>query len=66
MGQSDDGTEDGRIIDNLRRTIELTELTLALRASLVSQEDPGCDPMERVMREIRIAKDLVWRKSMKP
>jgi|CXWL01.1.fsa_nt_gi hypothetical protein len=65
MGRPDDGTEDGRIINNLRRTIELTELTLALSASLVSQEDPGCDPMERVMREIRRAKDLAWRKSMK-
>jgi hypothetical protein len=65
MGQSDDGIDDARIIDNLRRTIDLTELMLALRASLVRQEDPGCDPMVRVMREIRCAKDRAWRKSTK-
>jgi len=63
MGLSDDAIDDARIINNLRRTIELTELTLALRASLVRQEDPGCDPMVRVMREIRSAKDFAWRKS---
>jgi len=58
MQRPDSDIEDARIVDNLRRTIELTELTLALRASVVRQYDPSCDPMAQVMREIRLAKDL--------
>lgn len=65
MGRSDDNIEDARIANNLRRTIELTELALALRASAVRQDDPYCDPMVRVMREIRHANDLAWQKSTK-
>jgi hypothetical protein len=37
MRRSDDNAEDARIADNLRRTIELTELGLALRQSVVQQ-----------------------------
>jgi hypothetical protein len=63
MQQLDDDIENARIVNNLRRTIKLTELALALRALVVRQEDPTCDPMVRVMREIRQAKDLAWGKS---
>ena len=63
MRRSDDNAEEARIANNFRRTIELTELALALRASAVRQDDPNCDPMVQVMREIRRAKDLAWQKS---
>jgi hypothetical protein len=65
MRRPDDDVEDTQIANNLRRTIELTELALALRASAVRQDDPNCDPMVRVMREIHCAKDLAWQKSTK-
>ncbi len=52
-----------RIADNLRRTIELTELGLALRRSVVQQGNPNGDAMAEVMREIRRAKELAWRQS---
>jgi hypothetical protein len=65
MRRPDDNAEDARIADNVRRTIELTELALALRASAVRQDDPNCDSMGRVMREIRRVNDLAWQKSTK-
>ena len=37
MRRPDDNAEEARIADNLRRTIELTELGLALRRSVVQQ-----------------------------
>ena len=60
MRRLDDDVEDTQIANNLRRTIELTELALALRASAVRRDDSNCDPMVRVMREIHRAKDLAW------
>jgi hypothetical protein len=57
-----DQSDDERIADNLRRTIELTELGLALRKSVLLQQ--GCsdgDAMAKVMRDIRRAKERAWR-----
>jgi hypothetical protein len=46
----------------LRRTIELTELGLALRQSVLLQQGySDGDAMAQVMHEIRLAKEQVWR-----
>ena len=49
--------------ENLRRTVELTELGLALRQAVIRQQDPTCDAMKRVMHEIRLAKEQAWRRN---
>ena len=59
----DDNVEEARIADNLRRTIELTELGLALRRSVVQQGSFVGDAMTQVMREIRRAKEQAWQQS---
>jgi len=63
MPRPDDTVEEARIADNLRRTIELTELGLALRRSVVEQGSLVGDAMTQVMREIRRAKEQAWRQS---
>ncbi len=63
MRRSDDNSENARIADNLRRTIELTELGLALRQSVVQQDTLVDDAMAQVMREIRRAKEQAWQQS---
>jgi hypothetical protein len=56
--------EHARIADNLRRTVELTELGLALRQAVLQQRDPhGTSVMTQVMHEIRLAKEQAWRQS---
>jgi len=55
--------EDERIAANLRRAIELTELGLALRRSVLQQDEPQGDAMVKVMREIRRAKERAWQKN---
>ncbi|HWI70021.1 MAG TPA: hypothetical protein VNS88_16895 [Nitrospiraceae bacterium] len=63
MPRPDDTVEEARIADNLRRTIELTELGLALRRSVVEQGSLVGDAMTQVMREIRRAKEQAWQQS---
>ncbi len=63
MRRPDDNVEEARIADNLRRTIELTELGLALRRSVVEQGNLVGDAMTQVMREIRRAKEQAWQQS---
>lgn len=63
MQRPDENAEDSRIVDNLRRTIELTELGLALRRSVVQQGNLIGDAMTQVMREIRRAKEQAWQQS---
>ena len=60
MQRPDENAEDARIVDNLRRTFELTELGLALRQSVVKQSALVGDAMAQVMREIRRAKEQAW------
>ena len=55
--------DDERIAANLRRAIELTELGLALRRSVLQQDEPQDDAMIQVMREIRRAKEQAWRQN---
>jgi hypothetical protein len=52
--------DDAKIAANLRRAIELTELGLRLRSSVLQQDEPQGDAMVRVMREIRRAKEQAW------
>lgn len=56
-------SDDIRIADNLRRTVELTELGLALRRAVIEQGDVSGEGMTRVMHEIRLAKEQAWRQS---
>ena len=57
-------TDTERIADNLRRTVELTELGLALRQAVLQQRDPKrTSLMTQVMHEIRLAKEQAWRQS---
>lgn len=55
--------DDAKIAANLRRAIELTELGLAFRRSMIQQNEPQGDAMVRVMREIRRAKEQAWQKN---
>jgi hypothetical protein len=52
-----------RIVANLRRAIELTELGLALRRSVIQQSEPHGDAMVQVMREIRRTKEQAWQQN---
>ena len=63
MRSHHDGSDDARIADNLRRTIELTELGLALRQSVMQQGESDGDAMKKVMREIRHAKEQAWHRN---
>ena len=60
--QSND-IDDVKIADNLHRAIELTELGLALRRSVLQQDEPNSDAMTKVMREIRRAKEQAWQRN---
>ncbi len=64
MRRPDNNTEDARVADNLRRTIELTKLGLALRQSVVQQGILVGDAMAQVMREIRRAKEQAWQRNL--
>ena len=63
MQRHHDSIDDARIADNLRCTIELTELGLALRQSVLQQGEPNGDAIREVMREIRRAKEQAWQQS---
>ena len=52
-----------RIADNLRRTVELTELGLALRQAVLEQRNGPGEGIAEVMHEIRLAKEQAWRQS---
>ena len=55
--------DDSQIAANLRQAIELTELGLALRRSVLQQDEPQGDAMVKVMRDIRRAKEQAWRQN---
>jgi hypothetical protein len=57
MQRQSDQPDDARIAANLRRAIELTELGLALRQSVIQQNEPQGDAMVTVMRKIRCANE---------
>jgi hypothetical protein len=53
--------EQARIAENLRRTVELTQLGLALRQAVLLGRIPQGQGMTQVMHEIRLAKEQAWR-----
>ena len=63
MESHHDSIDDARIVANLRRTIELTELGLALRLSVLQQGESEDEAMRTVMREIRRAKEQAWQRN---
>ena len=56
--------DDAKVAANLRRAIELTELGLTLRRSVLQQDEPQGDAMVKVMREIRRAKEQAWQQNL--
>ncbi|MCC6140641.1 MAG: hypothetical protein IT389_08500 [Nitrospira sp.] len=64
MRQHTHHIEDAKIADNLRRAIELTELGLALRRSVLQRDESEDEAMANVMREIRRAKERAWQQSL--
>ena len=65
MSPSPSSQNDVRIAENLRRTVELTELGLALRQAVIGQGNvQGLgDGIAQVMHEIRLAKEQAWQQS---
>lgn len=63
MQQQSRRIDDERIADNLCRVIELTELGLALRCSVLQQSEPDDDAMTKAMWEIRRAKEQAWQRN---
>ena len=63
MREQSHDIDDATVADNLRRAIELTELGLALRRSVLQQGEPNGDAMTKVMREIRRAKEQAWQRN---
>ena len=52
-----------RIVENLIRCGELTDLCLQLRCEAVRQRHADNDPMRRVMAELRDAKERLWQQT---
>lgn len=63
MSSSPPSPDNVRIADNLRRTVELTELGLALRQAVLEQRNGPGEGIAQVMHEIRLAKEQAWRQS---
>jgi hypothetical protein len=63
MPRDHDQINEARIAENLRRTIELTELGLALRVSVLRRDAPGVDGWVQVMQEVRRAKERAWQQN---
>lgn len=51
------------ITENLLRTAELTDLCLQLRVAVLRQEYPDREVFQKVMSEVRQAKEQAWRQS---
>ena len=63
MSEHSGQPDNARIAASLRRGIELTELGLRLRASVLQQNGFQGDAMVEVMREIRREKERAWQKN---
>ena len=63
MSPSSPSLDSMRIADNLRRTVELTELGLALRRAVIEQRNGPGEGISQVMHEIRLAKEQAWQQS---
>ena len=65
MSPSSPSPDNIRIAENLRHTIELTELGVALRQAVIKQRNVSGagDGIAQVMHEIRLAKEQAWQQS---
>lgn len=65
MSPSSPSPDNIRLADNLRRTVELTELGLALRRAVIEQRNVSGagEGIAQVMHEIRLAKEQAWQQS---
>jgi hypothetical protein len=65
MSPSSPSPDNIRIAENLRHTIELTELGLALRQAVIKQRNVSGagEGIAQVMHEIRLAKEQAWQQS---
>jgi hypothetical protein len=62
-GKHTDTVESRRITENLLRCAELTDLCLQLRLAVLRQEYPDHEARQKVMSEVRQAKEQVWRRN---
>ena len=65
MPQSPPSPNNMRIVENMRRTFELTELGLALRQAVIEQRNGlgEGEGIAQVMHEIRLAKEQAWQQN---
>jgi len=56
----DNEEEARRIIANLLRTAELTDLCLHLRAAVLKGDSRDREAFQKVMKEVRQAKERAW------
>ena len=56
-------TDAERIVQNLLRCGELTDLCLQLRCEAMRRQYSSGDPMQRVMAEIRDVKERLWQRT---
>jgi hypothetical protein len=62
-GDSTDAVESRRITENLLRCAELTDLCLQLRLAVLKQEYLDHEARQKVMSEVRQAKEQAWRRN---
>jgi len=58
-----DAAETRRITENLLRCAELTDLCMQLRLAVLKQESPDREARQKVMSEVRQAKERAWRRN---
>lgn len=63
MGKHADPAEVRRITENLLRTAELTDLCLKLRLAVLKTTCSDREAREKLMSEVRQAKEWAWRRS---
>ena len=62
-GDKIDAVEARRITENLLRCAELTDLCLHLRFAVLKQEYLDHEARQKVMSEVRQAKEQAWRRN---
>ena len=58
-----DAAETRRITENLLRCAELTDLCMQLRLAVLKQESPDREARQKVMSEVRQAKERAWQRN---
>lgn len=60
-GTHADPAEARRIVEHLLRTAEPTDLCLQLRLAVLNEDYPDREARQKVMEEVRQAKEQAWR-----